>query len=116
MLSISSQDVKILILALVAGLSVNAVLSGLTIAEVELSIFPLISCILSFYCMLQEYQKRAIEGDLPLLTGASFIVGALSYSVCIRVIKPEIGSNFFPLIVCMILIFWMCHKLGLFKK
>ena len=116
MLSVSKQDAKILILALVAGLSANALLSGLTMVEVELSIFPLLSCVLAFYCMLQEYKSRAIEGDVPLLTGASFIVGALSYSVCIRVIKPEIGSNFFPLIVCMVLIFWMCHKLGLFKR
>lgn len=116
MLPISSQDSKILIFSLIAGLSANALLSGLTIAEVELSIFPLLSCVLAFYCMLNEYKARAIEGDIPLLTGASFIVGALSYSVCIRVIKPEIGSNFFPLIVCMILIFWICHKLGLFKR
>ena len=116
MLPISSQDLKILIFSLIAGLSANALLSGLTIAEVELSIFPLLSCVLAFYCMLNEYKARAMEGDIPLLTGASFIVGALSYSVCIRVIKPEIGSNFFPLIVCMILIFWICHKLGLFKR
>jgi hypothetical protein len=116
MLPISLQDIKILIFSLIAGLSANALLSGLTMAEIELSIFPLLSCLLAFFCMLQEYKARAIEGDIPLLTGASFMVGALSYSVCIRVIKPDIGSNFFPLIVCMVLIFWMCHKLGLFKS
>lgn len=116
MLPISLQDIKILIFSLIAGLSANALLSGLTMAEIELSIFPLLSCLLAFFCILQEYKARVIEGDIPLLTGASFIVGALSYSVCIRVIKPDIGSNFFPLIVCMVLIFWMCHKLGLFKS
>ena len=116
MLPISSHNVRLLILALIAGLSANALLSGLTIVQVELSVFPLLSTALAFYCMLQEYKARAIEGDIPLLTGASFIVGALSYSVCIRVVKPDIGSNFFPLIVCMVLIFWMCHKLGLFKR
>lgn len=116
MLPISLQDIKILIFSLIAGLSANALLSGLTMAEIELSIFPLLSCLLAFFCILQEYKARVIEGDIPLLTGVSFIVGALSYSVCIRVIKPDIGSNFFPLIVCMVLIFWMCHKLGLFKS
>ncbi len=116
MLPISSNNIKILMFSLVAGLSANALLSGLTIPEVELSIFPLLSGVLAFYCMLSEYKERAIEGDIPLLTGASFIVGALSYSVCIRVINPEIGSNFFPLIICMALIFWMCHKVGLFKR
>ncbi|NRA85134.1 MAG: DUF1422 family protein, partial [Gammaproteobacteria bacterium] len=51
-----------------------------------------------------------------LLTGASFLVGALSYSVSIRVVFPEIGSNFFPLMVCMVIVFFIFHKMGLFAK
>ena len=37
MLPIPSQDFKILLFALIAGLSANALLSGLTIEKVELS-------------------------------------------------------------------------------
>jgi len=115
MLSISSQDRAVLIFSLIAGASANATLSGITLTEVAFSIFPLLCCLLAFYCMLQQYKTRAIEGDIPLLTGASFIVGALGYAVCIRVQEPEIGSNFFPLMVCMAIIFWMLHRVGLFS-
>lgn len=116
MVSISSEDKKVLAFSLIAGASANATLSGLTLTEVAFSIFPLISCVLAFYCMLQQYKSRAMEGDIPLLTGASFVVGALGYAVCIRVLFPEIGSNFLPLMICMALVFWMLHKLGLFKQ
>lgn len=115
MLSITSEDRKVLLFSLIAGASANATLSGITLNEVAFSIFPLLSCLLAFYCMLQQYKSRAMEGDIPLLTGASFIVGALSYAICIRVVLPEIGSNFLPLMVCMGIIFWMLHKVGLFK-
>jgi len=115
MLSITPEDRKVLIFSLIAGASANAALSGFTLNEVSFSIFPLVSCLLAFYCMLQQYKSRAMEGDIPLLTGASFIVGALGYAVCIRVLLPEIGSNFLPLMVCMAIIFWMLHKVGLFS-
>jgi len=115
MLSISPEDRKVLIFSLVAGASANATLCGVTLNEVAFSIFPLVSCLLAFYCMLQQYKSRAMEGDIPLLTGASFVVGALGYAVCIRVLLPEIGSNFLPLMVCMAIVFWMLHKVGLFN-
>lgn len=116
MLSITAEDKKVLLFSLIAGSSANASLSGLTLEQVPFSIFTLLCCILAFYCMLQQYKSRAMEGDIPLLTGASFIVGALGYAVCIRVLLPEIGSNFLPLMLCMGLVFWMLHKLGLFSK
>lgn len=116
MLSITTEDRKVLIFSLIAGASANGTLSGITLNEVAFSMFPLMSCLLAFYCMLQQYKSRAMEGDIPLLTGASFIVGALSYAVCIRVMIPEIGSNFLPLMVCMAIVFWMLHKVGLFTQ
>jgi len=115
MFSITAQDKKVLLFSLIAGASANATLSGFTLPEVTFSIFPIVSCILAFYCMLQQYKSRAMEGDIPLLTGASFILGALGYAVCIRVLLPEIGSNFLPLMICMGLVFWMLHKVGLFS-
>ena len=116
MLSISMEDKKVLVFSFIAGTSTNATLGGLTLVEVAFSIFPLLCCALAFYCMLQQYKERAIEGDIPLLTGASFVVGALTYAICIRVLYPEIGNNFLPLMLCMVLVFWMLHKLGLFNK
>ncbi|MDP2562272.1 DUF1422 family protein [Psychrobium sp. 1_MG-2023] len=115
MLTISSEDKKILIFSLVAGISANAGLTGFTLEEVTFSIFPIVSCILAFYCMLQQYQTREIGGDIPVLTAASFILGALGYAASIRVAMPELGSNFLPVMLCMGLIFWMLKKVGMFK-
>ena len=115
MSSISSQDKKVLLFSLIAGAGANGTLAGVTLEQVAFSFFPLIACGLSFYCMLSEYQNRALEGDIPLLTAASFLVGALGYSVFIRVSFPEIGSNFLPLMICMGIIFYMLHKTGLFN-
>ena len=112
----SSQDTKVLVFSLIAGAGANATLAGLTLEQVSFSVFPILTCVLAFYCMLSEYQTRALEGDIPLLTGASFLVGALSYSVSIRVVFPEIGNNFFPLMVCMVIVFFIFHKMGLFAK
>jgi hypothetical protein len=116
MAAISLQDKKVLLFATLAGAGANATLAGLTLEQVSFSVFPIIACILAFYCMLDEYQSRALDGDIPLLTGTSFLVGALGYSVFIRVAFPEIGNNFLPLMVCMAIIFYMCHKMGLFSK
>ena len=116
MANITSQDKKVLMFSLIAGAGANGTLAGLTLEQVAFSIFPLIACGLAFYCMLDEYQSRAIDGDTPLLTAASFLVGALGYSVFIRVSFPEIGSNFFPLMICMAIIFYMFYKIGLFSR
>lgn len=116
MANISSQDKKVLIFALIAGAGANGTLAGLTLEQVAFSVFPLIACGLAFYCMLDQYQSRALEGDTPLLTAASFLVGALGYSVFIRVAFPEIGSNFLPLMICMAIMFYMFHKMGLFSR
>lgn len=114
--NLSSQDAKVLLFALIAGTGANGTLAGLTLESVAFSVFPIIACGLAFYCLLNEYQSRALEGDVPLLTAASFLVGALGYSVFIRVAFPEIGSNFFPLMICMGIIFYMFYKIGLFNK
>ena len=116
MATMSLQENKVLIFSLLAGASANATLAGLTLEQVSFSIFPIVACILAFYCMLDEYQSRSLDGVIPVLTGASFLVGALGYSVFIRVAFPEIGNNFLPLMVCMAIIFYMFHKMGLFSK
>lgn len=114
MSTVSKADVKVLGLAMLAGLGANGTLAGLTLQEVGFSLFPLFTCVLAFYVMLQEYQQRAIDGDIPLLSAGSFLFGALGYSVLIRVSYPSIGSNFFPLMLCLALLFWLCYRLGLF--
>ncbi len=58
---------KTLVLALIAGMCGNAMLSWLTISEVTFSIFPLIALVLSVQALYQEYLRNPIPEDFPMV-------------------------------------------------
>ncbi|MEC5319586.1 YijD family membrane protein [Brenneria populi subsp. brevivirga] len=100
-----------LILALVAGLSINGSFSALFSALVPFSIFPLIALVLSVYCLYQRYVDRSMSESAPLLVAASFLLGLLLYSAIVRVEYPAIGSNFIPSLLCVALVLWIGLRL-----
>lgn len=100
-----------LILALVAGLSINGSFSALFSALVPFSIFPIIALILSVYCLHQRYMSHSMSEETPLLVAACFLLGLLLYSAIVRVEYPDIGSNFVPSILCVALVLWIGFKL-----
>lgn len=100
-----------LLLALTAGLSINGSFSALFSVIVPFSIFPLISLVLSVYCLHYHYRDRAMPAGFPSLAAASFLLGLLMYSAIIRVEYPVIGSNFIPAILMVVLVFWIGRKL-----
>lgn len=106
-----SIPVKPLLLAFLAGVSGNASLASLTVDIVSFSIFPFIAFGLAMYQLYHLYLDQPLEGDIPLCTGISFLLGAMSYSAMIRVIHPELGSNFVPLMLCVGLVTWLTYKL-----
>ncbi len=44
---------------------------------------------------------------LPGLAAACFILGVLLYSTVVRAEYPDIGSNFFPAVLSVIMVFWI---------
>ncbi|MDU4311495.1 MAG: DUF1422 family protein [Klebsiella michiganensis] len=66
----SVQDRGTLLLALIAGLSINGTFAALC-----------------------------------------FILGVLVYSTVVRAEYPDIGSNFFPAVLSVIMVFWIGYKL-----
>jgi hypothetical protein len=105
--------IKPLLLAFLVGLSGNASLAGLTVSQVSFSIFPFIAFGLALYQLYHLYLDMPLEGDTPLCSGAAFLLGALGYSTLVRVIYPDIGSNFIPLMLCVVLAAWLGYKLQL---
>ncbi|QWA11007.1 YijD family membrane protein [Sodalis ligni] len=101
----------ILVLALIAGLSINGAFAAIFSSIVPFSIFPIITLVLSVYCLHQHYQDRAMPQGFPSLAAASFLLGLLLYSAIIRAEYPAIGSNFVPAILAVVLVFWIGRKL-----
>lgn len=105
------QDKGTLLLALIAGLSVNGTFAALFSAVVPFSIFPLIALVLSVYCLHQRYLNLEMPEGIPLLAAACFLLGLLGYSALVRVEYPQLGSNFLPSLLCVALVFWIGFRL-----
>ncbi|STW73725.1 inner membrane protein [Klebsiella pneumoniae] len=48
---------------------------------------------------------------LPGLAAAFFILGVLLYSTVVRAEYPDIGSNFFPAVLSVAMVFWIGYKM-----
>jgi hypothetical protein len=53
---------------------------------------------------------------MPVLSSSCFLLGLLMYSAIVRVEYPEIGSNFMPTLLCIVLVFWIAYRIKAFKK
>ncbi|MFW7526011.1 YijD family membrane protein [Vibrio ostreicida] len=112
----SGSDKKTLVLALIAGMCGDALLSWLTMADVPFSIFPLIALVLSVQALYQEYLRNPVSEDIPLLGLACFFVGAFGHSAFIKAQYPDAGSNFFAIVVSLLLLLWVGKKLGFINR
>ncbi len=61
----SGQDKGTLLLALIAGLSINGTFAAIFSSIVPFSIFPLIALVLTVYCLHQRYLNRTMPVGLP---------------------------------------------------
>ncbi|MEL4016458.1 YijD family membrane protein [Dryocola clanedunensis] len=105
------QEKGTLVLAFVAGLSINGTCAALFSSVVPFTIFPLIALVLTVYCLHQRYQNRTMPVGLPGLAAACFILGVLLYSAVVRAEYPAIGSNFVPAVLSVALLFWIGLKI-----
>ncbi|MDF7679384.1 YijD family membrane protein [Enterobacteriaceae bacterium ESL0689] len=110
------QDKYTLLLALSAGLSVNGTFSALFSSFIQFSIFPILSLLLTIYCLHQRYQNQSMPAGLPGLAAACFIFGVLLYSAVVRVEYPEIGSNFLPVLLSGIILLWIGPRLRHYRN
>lgn len=106
----SVQDKGTLLLALIAGLSINGTFAALFSSIVPFSIFPVLSLLLTVYCLHQRYQNRSMPVGCQF-AAACFILGVLLYSTVVRAEYPDIGSNFFPAVLSVITVFWIGYRI-----
>lgn len=110
------SEKKTLILAVIAGICGDAILSSMTMSEVHFSIFPWIALVLALQALYQEYLKNPVSEDIPLLGLACFLVGAFGHAAFIKAQYPNEGSNFLSIIISLVLILWIGYKLGFLTK
>ncbi len=90
----ANQDRGTLLLALVAGLSINGTFAALFSSIVPFSVFPIISLVLTVYCLHQRYLNRTMPVGLPGLAAACFILGVLLYSwICPYISRHLLSLN-----------------------
>lgn len=71
----SGQDKGTLLLALIAGLSINGTFAAVFSSIVPFSIFPIIALVLTVYCLHQRYLNRTMPVGLPGLKRSLFYSG-----------------------------------------
>lgn len=107
----SVQEKGTLLLAFIAGLSINGTCSALFSSIVPFSVFPIISLLLALWCLHQRYQGSMMPQGLPGIAAACFVFGILLYSAVVRAEYPEIGSNFLPAVLSVVVLFWIGYKI-----
>ncbi|GLT20318.1 membrane protein [Vibrio zhanjiangensis] len=110
------SEKKTLVLALIAGMCGDALLSWITMSEVSFSIFPLIALVLAVQALYQEYLRSPVSEDIPLVGLACFFVGAFGHSAFVKAQYPDAGSNFFAIVISLLLLLWIGKKLGFMDR
>lgn len=106
----TGRDKGTLLLTFIAGLSINGSFSVLFSSLVPFSVFPLITLGLVVWCLHQRYLNRAMPDGMPSLAAAFFLLGILLYSALVRAEYPDIGSNFVPTVLMVVVVFWIAMK------
>ncbi|MGV3345682.1 YijD family membrane protein [Enterobacteriaceae bacterium LUAb1] len=104
-------DKGTLILAFITGLSLNGSLSALFNSLVAFSVFPLLSLALAVWSLHQRYLNCLMPEGMPSLAASFFLLGILVYSAIVRVVYPEIGANFIPVLLMVVVVFWIAVKI-----
>ncbi|CAM4215711.1 MULTISPECIES: YijD family membrane protein [Vibrio] len=112
----TTSDKKSLLLALVCGMSVSSLFSSLSIEGYAFSIFSLICLVLATQSIYQNYLNNPLNEDFPLLGVGSFFVGFFGHSAFIKAQYPEAGTNFFSIVVTLVLLVLIGRKLGYLGK
>lgn len=103
---------KPILLALLVGLCGNGTLATLSVSQVTFSIFPIIALVLAARMLYREYLTVPMTGDTPLCTLLAFLIGVFAYSAVLRTEFPEMGTNFFSVMISLILVIWLALKMG----
>nr|WP_314267898.1 YijD family membrane protein [uncultured Moellerella sp.] len=96
-----------LLLAFVIGVATHGTFSAFFNNLIPFSIFPVLTLILSVYCLHQRYLYSAMTEGLPKMVVGFFLFGIFSYATFLRAGNSELGSNFVTATFSVIIALWM---------
>lgn len=102
-----------LLLALLVGICGDASLSVLVSDPVPFSFFPIIAFLLAAHQLYRCYLNEPMEDNTPVCVLLCFLIGVFGHSALEKVQHPELGSNFFSLIMMLLLLAALSIKLGI---
>ncbi|MGX9418647.1 YijD family membrane protein [Vibrio sp. RC27] len=106
------SDRKNLLLAFVAGICGDQILSAMTMSEVTFSIFPWIALIVALEALYSNYIRRPMAEDFPMIGLACFFIGAFGHSAFLKMDYPHEGTNIFSIFITLALLVWVGKKIG----
>ncbi|MDR0806670.1 MAG: YijD family membrane protein [Enterobacteriaceae bacterium] len=112
----TNKEYGTLLLAFIAGLSLNGSFNSLFDSIIPFSIFPLIALGFAIYCLHQRYVTHPMPEGTPTLAASCFLLGLFLYSSVIRAEYAGMGSNFLLTIICVVLVFWIGYKLNIVSR
>ncbi len=104
---------KPLLLALLIGTAMAVSFPHPGESVVPFSFFPMIALVLAAYQLYQHYRHVPLEGNTPVCILLCFFIGVFGHSALVKVQYPELGSNFFSLIMMLLLLAVLSIKLGI---
>ena len=102
-----------LLLALLVGICGDASLAVLVSDPVPFSFFPIIAFLLAAHQLYCCYVSEPMEGNTPVCVWLCFFIGGFGHAALQKVQYPELGSNFFSLIMMLLLLAALSIKLGI---
>ncbi|MGL5949064.1 MAG: DUF1422 family protein [Aeromonas sp.] len=112
----SALPQKPLWLALVTGLCLDASWATLFSAPVDFSIFPLLALGFAAQQLYQFYMQAQIGESLGRGLWVCTLIGFFGHSAFVKVLHPELGSNFFSLLMVLGLLGYFSFKLSQASK
>jgi len=104
-----------LIFSVVTGFCFAGSWGALFSDYVAFTVFPFIALIMGLIVLYSRYVNHPMDPGMGGQLFASFLVGIVGYMALLRIEYEEIGSNFIPVMIFLIAVFWIANKRGLFS-
>jgi len=93
----------------IIGMSLTASFYMMTESAIPFSLFPLLTLFFSINHFYRIYMNQTKNEKVISTTWISFFIGVFFYAALTGAAYPELGSNFFSVMIALILGIWLIY-------